>query len=192
MGACEAIESDVDALADDPPDVRCRVFVLIQLERHDSALNSTAWLKFSIARAPCQRKFPDTQSAGSNDKPRKPAQEACVKEQLKFYIDGKWVKPLGTKTIDVINPATEEVVGRVSLGTKEDVDRAVSAARKAFPSYSQTTKEERIALIEKIMACYQERIGELAATVSQEMGAPKWLANAAQAPVGMAHIMQTL
>jgi aldehyde dehydrogenase (NAD+) len=115
-----------------------------------------------------------------------------MKEQLKFYIDGKWVKPLGTKTIDVINPATEEVVGRVSLGTKEDVDRAVSAARKAFPSYSQTTKEERIALIEKIMACYQERIGELAETVSQEMGAPKWLANAAQAPVGMAHIMQTL
>ena len=115
-----------------------------------------------------------------------------MKEHLKFYIDGKWVAPLGAKTIDVINPATEEVIGRVSLGTKEDVDRAVSAARKAFPSYSQTTKQQRVALIEKIMACYQERIGELAESVSAEMGAPKWLATAAQAPVGMAHIMQTL
>src|SRR3989442_1162364 len=99
-----------------------------------------------------------------------------MKEQLKFYIDGKWVKPLGTKTIDVINPATEEVVGRVSLGTKEDVDRAVSAARKAFPSYSQTTKEERIALIEKIMACYQERIGELA-EVFDKAGVPAGVFN---------------
>jgi aldehyde dehydrogenase (NAD+) len=119
-------------------------------------------------------------------------QEAGMKEQLNFYIDGKWVKPLGTKTIDVVNPATEEVVGRVTLGTKEDVDRAVSAARKAFAKYSQTTKEERIALLQKIMAAYQERLGDLAETVSMEMGAPKWLATAAQAPVGLAHIGQAL
>ena len=115
-----------------------------------------------------------------------------MKEHLKFYIDGRWVEPLGKKTIDVVNPATEEVIGRVSLGAKEDVDRAVAAARKAFPKWSQTTKEQRIALIEKIQACYQERLGDLAATVSSEMGAPKWLANAAQAPVGMAHIVQAL
>jgi aldehyde dehydrogenase (NAD+) len=115
-----------------------------------------------------------------------------MREQLKFYIDGRWVEPLGKKTIDVINPATEEVIGRVSLGTAEDVDRAVAAAREAFPKWSQTTKEERLALIQKIMACYQERLADLAATVSSEMGAPKWLANAAQAPVGMAHIAQTL
>ena len=115
-----------------------------------------------------------------------------MKEQLKFYIDGRWVEPLGKKTIDVVNPATEEVIGRVSLGSAEDVDRAVAAARKAFPKWSQTTKEERIALIQKIQACYQERLGELAETVSLEMGAPKWLAKAAQAPVGMAHIVQTL
>ncbi|MGH7896699.1 MAG: aldehyde dehydrogenase family protein [Candidatus Binatia bacterium] len=102
------------------------------------------------------------------------------------------MEPLGKKTIDVVNPATEEVVGRVSLGTREDVDRAVAAARKAFPTWSRTTKEERVALLEEIMACYQERIGDLAETVSLEMGAPKWLANAAQAPVGMAHIAQTL
>jgi aldehyde dehydrogenase (NAD+) len=115
-----------------------------------------------------------------------------MKEHLKFYIDGRWVEPLGKKTIDVINPATEEVVGRVTLGIAEDVDRAVAAARKAFASYSQTTKAERVALIERIMGCYQERLGDLAETVSLEMGAPKWLANAAQAPVGLAHIGQAL
>jgi aldehyde dehydrogenase (NAD+) len=115
-----------------------------------------------------------------------------MREHLKFYIGGQWVEPLGKKTIDVVNPATEQVIGRVTLGTAEDVDRAVAAARKAFESYSQTTREERVALIERIMACYQERIGELAETVSQEMGAPMWLATAAQAPVGMAHIGQTL
>jgi aldehyde dehydrogenase (NAD+) len=115
-----------------------------------------------------------------------------MKEHLKFYIGGRWVEPLGTKTIDVINPATEQVVGRVSLGTAEDVGKAVAAARKAFETYSQTTKQERIALIERIQACYQERLAELAETVTLEMGAPKWLATAAQAPVGLAHIAQTL
>jgi len=115
-----------------------------------------------------------------------------MKEHLRFYIGGRWVEPLGTKTIDVVNPATEQVVGRVSLGTAEDVDKAVAAARKAFETYSQTTQQERIALIERIQGCYQERLGELAETVTLEMGAPKWLATAAQAPVGLAHIAQTL
>ena len=115
-----------------------------------------------------------------------------MKEHLKFYIGGRWVEPLGTKTIDVVNPATEQVVGRVSLGTAEDVDKAVAAARKAFETYSQTTQQERIALIERIQGCYQERLGELAETVTLEMGAPKWLATAAQAPVGLAHIAQVL
>ncbi|MGH7819766.1 MAG: aldehyde dehydrogenase family protein, partial [Candidatus Binatia bacterium] len=115
-----------------------------------------------------------------------------MRQRLQFYVDGRWVAPLGKKTIDVVNPATEEVVGRVMLGTAEDVDRAVAAARKAFPKYSQTTKEERIALLERILVAYQERLPDLAETVTLEMGAPKWLANAAQAPVGMAHIAQTL
>ena len=115
-----------------------------------------------------------------------------MKEHLKFYIDGKWVEPQGKKTIDVVNPATEEVVGRVTLGTAEDVDRAVAAAKKAFPKWSQSTREERIALLERILGLYQERIGEIAETISSEMGAPMWLANAAQAPAGMAHIAQTL
>lgn len=115
-----------------------------------------------------------------------------MREHLKFYIDGRWVEPRGRKTIDVINPATEEVVGRVSLGVAEDVDRAVAAARKAFSTWSQTAKEDRIALIERIMARYQERLDDLAEAISLEMGAPLWLANAAQVPAGMAHIHQTL
>ncbi len=115
-----------------------------------------------------------------------------MKEQLKFYIDGKWVAALSKETVDVINPATEEVIGRVALGNAQDVDRAVAAAKKAFESYSQTSKAERIALLEKIQGAYVERMGEIAHTISQEMGAPMWLANAAQAPAGIAHIAQTL
>ena len=115
-----------------------------------------------------------------------------MKEHLSFYIDGKWVAPVTPKTLDVIGPATEEVVGRISLGSAADVDRAVAAARAAFETYSRTTREERIALLERIMAAYQARLDEIAATISLEMGAPMWLAKAAQAPSGLAHLMQTL
>src|SRR5436190_1315651 len=83
-------------------------------------------------------------------------------ERLKFYIDGKWVDPVTPKTLDVINPATEEPIARISLGSKADVDKAVTAARRAFESYSRTTKDERIALLQKIAAAYQKRYGEIA------------------------------
>src|ERR1041384_8341192 len=105
--------------------------------------------------------------------------------KLQFYIDGKWVDPVTPKTLDVINPANEEAFARISLGSKADVDKAVAAARRAFESFSQTTKEERIALIQKIMAAYQKRYDEIAASISEEMGAPMWLAKAAQAATGM-------
>jgi len=115
-----------------------------------------------------------------------------MKECLEFYINGEWVKPAVAKTLDVINPATEEVIGRISLGSAADVDKAVAAARAAFETYSRTTREERIALLERIIAVYMSKMGELAETISQEMGAPMSLANAAQAPAGLAHFMQTL
>ncbi len=115
-----------------------------------------------------------------------------MKDCLKFYIDGKWVDPVEPKTLDVIDPATEQPIGRISLGSAADVDRAVKAAERAFESYSRTTREERIALIERILAAYQARLDDLAETISSEMGAPMWLAKAAQAPSGMAHLMQTL
>jgi aldehyde dehydrogenase (NAD+) len=115
-----------------------------------------------------------------------------MKECLKFYINGEWVDPVKPKTLDVINPATEEVIGRISLGGAEDVDKAVKAARAAFETFSRTTREERVALLERIIGVYSMRLGEIAETISGEMGAPMWLANAAQAPSGLAHLMQTL
>lgn len=109
-----------------------------------------------------------------------------------FYIDGKWVDPVGKDTLDVINPATEEAITAIAMGNAEDVNRAVAAAKKAFVTFSQTSREERIALLEKIIAAYKKRMGDIAATVSQEMGAPMGLANAAQAPAGLGHLMYTL
>jgi len=115
-----------------------------------------------------------------------------MQEKLKFYIDGQWVDPVKPATLDVINPSTEEVIGRVSLGSAEDVDRAAKAARKAFATYSQTTKEERLALLQKIVGVYMTRYEELAKTISEEMGAPLWLAKAAQAATGLGHLNQTI
>jgi aldehyde dehydrogenase (NAD+) len=110
----------------------------------------------------------------------------------KFYIDGQWVDPISRNTLDVINPSTEEVICKIAVGNAADVDRAVAAAKKAFESFSQTSVEERIALLEKIIEVYKSRMGDIAATVSQEMGAPMGLANAAQAPAGLGHLMYTL
>lgn len=91
---------------------------------------------------------------------------------LKFYINGLWVEPAAPRLQQVINPATEEVSGTVSLGGAADVDRAVVAAKAAFVSYSQTTKSERIAMFESIIAAYRRRVSEISATVTSEMGAP--------------------
>ena len=115
-----------------------------------------------------------------------------MQEHLQFYIDGRWVDPVKPAALDVIDPSTEEVIGRISLGSAEDVDHAARAARAAFASYSQTTKEERLALLQKIVAVYMTRYEELARTISQEMGAPLWLAKAAQAATGVGHLNQTI
>jgi len=106
----------------------------------------------------------------------------------KFYINGKWVDPAGPiSTLDVINPATEQPYGRIALGTREDVHSAVQAARTAFDSWSQTSVESRLAILEKIAAGIQNRYDELAEVISKEMGAPLWLAQKAQVAAGMAH-----
>jgi aldehyde dehydrogenase (NAD+) len=115
-----------------------------------------------------------------------------VSHELQFYINGEWVAPSTSETLDVINPATEESIAKIAMGGQADVDRAVAAAKAAFTTYSQTTREERIALLEAIIAKYSERMGEVATTISQEMGAPLALANAAQAPAGLGHFMTTL
>jgi aldehyde dehydrogenase (NAD+) len=115
-----------------------------------------------------------------------------MKNAEKFYIDGKWVEPLSKERLPVINPATEEPVATIALGNREDVDRAVAAARKAFTVFSTSTREERIALLERVIAEYKKRIPDIAAVISQEMGAPKNLASRAQAPSGLGHFMMTL
>lgn len=113
-------------------------------------------------------------------------------DKLKFYIDGKWVDPITPKTMDVINPATEEAFARISLGSKADVDKAVAAARRAFVTFSKTSKEDRLALMQKIVETYQKRYAEIAETISREMGAPMGLSKAAQAAMGIAHFSQAM
>jgi len=113
-------------------------------------------------------------------------------KRLQFYIDGKWVDPATPKTLDVINPANEEPIGKISLGSKADVDKAVAAARRAFETFSRTTKDERLALLQKILEAYQRRYGEFVETISLEMGAPIWLSKAAQAATGVAHLNQAI
>ena len=106
---------------------------------------------------------------------------------MQFYINGEWVDPVDPKSLDVINPATEEVIGKIAMGNSQDVDKAVAAAKEAFESFSKTTKEERLALMGKILEVYQSRYDEIAETISSEMGAPLWLSKAAQAATGAGH-----
>jgi aldehyde dehydrogenase (NAD+) len=115
-----------------------------------------------------------------------------MREMLQFYIDGQWVDPVSPNPFDVINPATEEVCGRISLGSAADVDLAVAAARRAFTTYSQTTREERIALLEAILEEFTKRHDEVAEAIMQEMGAPWGLAKNAQAASGPQHIKAAL
>src|SRR5262244_3924241 len=111
---------------------------------------------------------------------------------LKFYIDGAWVDPAIPRPFDVVNPATEEPVAQISLGSATDVDRAVKAARAAFPAYSHTPKTERIALLQRIIEAYKARYDDIAKAISLEMGAPASLATKAQAATGVGHLNQMI
>ena len=96
-----------------------------------------------------------------------------MKTYEQFYINGEWVDPVeGKNMFDVLNPSNEEVIGQIAMGTSADVDNAVKAASKAFDSFSQTTVEERLAILGKIVEVYQSRYDEIAETISSEMGAP--------------------
>jgi aldehyde dehydrogenase (NAD+) len=107
-----------------------------------------------------------------------------------FYIDGVWVDPVGTSTHNVVNPATELVVTTVALGNVDDADQAVSAARRAFPSFSMTTRDERLDLLDAIIAAYQQRSRDLEDAVTTEMGAPVTLARSAHVPAGLGQFLQ--
>ena len=115
-----------------------------------------------------------------------------MSNHLKFYINGEWVDPAVPATLDVIDPATEEAYTQISLGSKADVDRAVAAAKAAFVTFSRTSKAERLALLKRILEVYNSRFNEMAAAVSQEMGAPMSFALGAQAWAGQAHMEATI
>lgn len=111
-----------------------------------------------------------------------------MREYLKFYIDGEWVDPLRPNSLEVDNPTTEQVSGTIALGSSADVDLAVSAARRAFASWSQSTREERLDLLQAILGEYQKRVGDLADAVHEEMGAPASLAAGPQVNLGLGHL----
>ncbi|MDF7774966.1 aldehyde dehydrogenase family protein [Sphingomonas sp. AOB5] len=112
-----------------------------------------------------------------------------MRSYLKHYIDGAWVDSEGGKTHAVINPATEEATTEITLGTAADVDKAVTAARRAFEAFSRTSVEERVALIERVLEEYKKRTGDMAEAISLEMGAPMSLAKTAQVGSGIGHLM---
>jgi len=105
-----------------------------------------------------------------------------------FYIDGKWIAPVAAKELEVINPADEQAFAVISLGSAADVDKAVSAARKAFTTWSVTSREERLAWLERLLAVYKSRIADMAKAISSEMGAPIKMALDEQAASGTGHI----
>ena len=115
-----------------------------------------------------------------------------MKEMQKFYINGEWVDSIGSEIIEVINPSDESIIGTIAAGTKEDIDQAVAAAKEAFKSFSYSSKQERITLLENIISEYEKRSEELAKTISAEMGAPLWLSNVAQVTSGLSHFKDTL
>ncbi|MDO6455794.1 aldehyde dehydrogenase family protein [Celeribacter halophilus] len=106
----------------------------------------------------------------------------------RFYINGDWVASQGGTMMEVINPATEEVFAEVAMGTAADVDAAVQAAKAAFPSFSKTTKAERLDLLGEIREVYQKRYDEMSMLITEEMGAPISLSDRAQAAVGIGHL----
>src|SRR6202167_1380627 len=113
-----------------------------------------------------------------------------MKDCRQFYIDGKWVSPSKAHDFEVINPANEQPIATISLGSSSDVDKAVAAAKSAFESYSEATVEERLALLRRIIEIYKAKSEAMAETISREMGCPISLSRAAQAPAGLGHLLE--
>jgi aldehyde dehydrogenase (NAD+) len=118
--------------------------------------------------------------------------ENTMSNDLNFYINGDWIKSDSNELIDVINPANEEIIGQVTAGTKDDIDKAVAAALKAFDSYQYTSKDQRIELLNNIIVEYKNRYDDFVQIITKEMGAPIWLSERAQASTGIKNIQETL
>ena len=115
-----------------------------------------------------------------------------MKDKLKFYINGQWVESESNEKIEVINPANETIVGHVTAGTKEDIDSAVKAAANAFKTYQFSSKDQRIELLNNVIAEYENRYQDFVDTITEEMGAPLWLSSKAQASTGIKNLNETL
>ncbi len=115
-----------------------------------------------------------------------------MKDYLQFYIDGQWVDPVTPATIDVINPANERVLTRISAGSADDVDRAVAAARRAFDDFSRWDVQDRLGLLHRIEQEYAARHDDIAAAISAEMGAPIDMSRSSQAVLGANHIRSAI
>ncbi|MEM5582121.1 aldehyde dehydrogenase family protein [Roseibium sp. AS2] len=113
-------------------------------------------------------------------------------EKRQFYIGGDWVDPVAPNDLDVINPATEKPVAVISLGSEGDVDKAVAAARQALDAWSETSVDTRAALLERIIAVYERRAGEMDEAIRLEMGAPRTFTREQQTPAGTGHLQATL
>ncbi len=109
-------------------------------------------------------------------------------ERRQFYINGQWVDPLEGSELEVINPSTEEPCAVVSLGGQQDTDAAVAAANSAFDSWSTTSKDGRIAVMEQVLECYTAKLDQMAEAISLEMGAPIDMARSQQAMTGIGNI----
>jgi aldehyde dehydrogenase (NAD+) len=109
-------------------------------------------------------------------------------DQLDFYVDGRWVPSTSGKTTDAVDPSTEKIIGHIAMASAEEVDSAVQAARRAFPSYSQSSREERIALLERLHAELEKRSDALAQAQTDEMGAQSFVAAEAMVPLALGHI----
>ncbi len=115
-----------------------------------------------------------------------------MREYKQFYINGAWVDPTTPHDFDVINPANEEVCAQISMGTEADVNKAVAAAKNAFESFSRTSRQERIELLESCIAVYKKYYVDIANAIREEMGAPQSLAMGAQAYCGQGHLQEAL
>ena len=115
-----------------------------------------------------------------------------MKDRLDFYINGQWVQSESSETIEVINPANENIIGHVSAGTKEDINKAVIAASNAFQTFQFSSKDDRIELLNNIISEYENRYQDFVDTITEEMGSPIWLSSAAQAKTGIKNINETL
>jgi len=115
-----------------------------------------------------------------------------MRDYLNFYLDGQWVLPEGRDKLAVINPATEQVAGQISMGTAADVELAVKAATEAFKTFGQTSKQQRLELLKAVAAEYKKRSADIAAAITEEMGAPKWLSESNQAASGYLHFKSAI